>query len=95
MCYLLIDNNWVLTVGQETINILSDYARIIVYGGAEVEYKINSDHTKNVPVLKNTTSFKISSRFYKIHQTPLEKLLTILAVRSITPKFISKDFLIQ
>ncbi len=32
----LSQDDWVLKVGQETINILSDPARSIVYGGAEI-----------------------------------------------------------
>ncbi len=32
----LSQDDWVLKVGQETINILSDYARSIVYGGVQI-----------------------------------------------------------
>ena len=32
----LTQDDWVLKVGQETINILSDHARSVVYGGIEI-----------------------------------------------------------
>jgi hypothetical protein len=32
----LSQDDWVLKVGQETINILRDHARSIVYGGVEI-----------------------------------------------------------
>ncbi len=32
----LSQDDWVLKVGKETINILSDHARSIVYGGVEI-----------------------------------------------------------
>ncbi len=75
----LSQDDWVLKVGQETINILSFHARSIVYGGAEIAktstIAINTVGSIYIPnYLKRKEKLLANCIFNKFKEEGLETL---------------------
>jgi hypothetical protein len=98
-------DDWVLKVGQETINILSDHARSIVYGGVEIAetstIAINTVGSIYIPnYLKRKGKLLANCIFNKFNEEGLETLKDLTLELEITRdrnrfkllKFIESNF---
>jgi hypothetical protein len=101
----LSQDDWVLKVGQETINILSDYARSIVYGGVEIAetstIAINTVGSIYIPnYLKRKGKLLANCVFNKFKEEGLETLKDLTLELEVTRdrsrfellKFIESNF---
>jgi hypothetical protein len=101
----LSQDDWVLKVGQETINILSDHARSIVYGGVEIAktstIAINTVGSIYIPnYLKRKEKLLANCIFNKFKEEGLETLKDLTLELEVTRdrnrfkllKFIESNF---